>query len=87
MSIRYAFLITIFLLSNISAQNASSREWTIFRKGVAEYQKGNYDMARQSFSLMISKLSNSPLTTANKLMLAKTNYKSGDYELLSPKQN
>ncbi len=63
----------------LSAQNASSREWTIFRKGVAEYQKGNYELARQSFSLMISKLPNSALTTANYLMLAKTHYKMGEY--------
>lgn len=63
------------------AQNASTREWTIFRKGVDEYQKGNYEIARQSFSLMISKLPNSALTTANKLMLAKTNYKTGDYNI------
>jgi len=81
MIFRKFFLISIFLLSNIFAQNASSREWTIFRKGVAEYQKGNYETARQSFSLMISKLPNSALTTANKLMLAKTNYKSGDYDV------
>ena len=81
MILRKFFLISIFLLSNIFAQNASSREWTIFRKGLAEYQKGNYETARQSFSLMISKLPNSAITTANKLMLAKTNYKSGDYEI------
>lgn len=68
-------------ITSVFAQNASSREWAIFRNGVAEYQQGNYDVARQSFSLMISKLPNSPLLTANKLMLAKTNYKSGDYEV------
>ncbi|KAA3614899.1 MAG: outer membrane protein assembly factor BamD [Calditrichaeota bacterium] len=75
------FFLTIFLVSNLFAQNASTREWTIFQKGVSEYQKGNYDKARQSFSLMINKLPNSALTTANYLMLAKTNYKSGDFEV------
>ena len=74
------FIVILFLLfSVIHAQNASPREWTIFRKGISEYQKGNYDLARQSFSLMINKLSSSVLTTANKLMLAKTNYKTGNY--------
>jgi ABC-type branched-subunit amino acid transport system substrate-binding protein len=73
------FLI-LFLFSIIEAQNASTREWTIFQKGVTEYQKGNYEKARQSFSLMINKLPNSALTTANYLMLAKTNYKSQAYE-------
>ncbi len=80
MKIRILLLLLIFFLSNLSAQNASTREWTIFQKGVSEYQKGNYEKARQSFSLMINKLPNSSLTTANHLMLAKTNYKSGDYD-------
>ncbi|MCB0284221.1 MAG: penicillin-binding protein activator, partial [Calditrichaeota bacterium] len=72
-------ILLFFLLSAVYAQNASTREWTIFQKGIAEYQKGNYEMARQSFSLMLNKLPGSALTTANYLMLAKTNYKSGDY--------
>lgn len=76
---KIAFVL-LFLVSGLQAQLASTREWTIFRKGVSEYQKGNYELARQSFSLMINKLPGSSLTTANKLMLAKTNYKSGDYE-------
>jgi len=75
------FFLLIFLFSNLIAQNASTREWTIFQKGVAEYQKGNYEKALQSFSLMINKLPNSALTTANHLMLAKTNYKFGDYDV------
>ncbi len=80
MKSRISFLLIIFLVSNLMAQNASTREWTIFQKGVTEYQKGNYEKARQSFSLMINKLPNSALKTANHLMLAKTNYKSGDYD-------
>lgn len=69
------------LASTLFAQNASSREWTIFQKGISEYQKGNWENARQSFSLMLNKLPNSALTTANELMLAKTNYKSQDYNI------
>ena len=79
MKICKLFFLIIILFFNLMAQNASTREWTIFQKGVLEYQKGNYEKARQSFSLMIIKLPNSALTTVNHLMLAKTNYKSGDY--------
>lgn len=75
------FFLLFILCSSLFAQNASTREWTIFQKGIVEYQKGNYEKARQSFSLMISKLPNSALMTANHLMLAKTNYKSGDYNI------
>ncbi len=78
-SLTLLFLLVI-LIGGSSAQNASQREWKIFRKGVSEYQNGNYDLALQSFSLMLNKLPNSALTTANFLMLAKTNYKAGHYQ-------
>lgn len=72
--------IILFLSVNLQAQNASSREWTIFRTAVSQYQKANYEKALQGFSLMLNKLPNSALTTANMLMLAKTNYKMGNYQ-------
>ncbi len=78
-SLTVLFLLLV-LVAGAGAQNASQREWKIFRKGVSEYQNGNYDLALQSFSLMLNKLPNSALTTANFLMLAKTNYKAGNYE-------
>jgi ABC-type branched-subunit amino acid transport system substrate-binding protein len=81
MKIWKVFIILVLSSGFAAAQNASSREWTIFHKGLAEYNNGNYDMARQSFSLMISKLPNSQLSTINHLMLAKTNYKTADYQV------
>lgn len=75
-----SIILWVVLSSSLSAQNVSSREWGIFNKGLAEYNNGNFETARQSFSLMINKLPDSPLTTVNHLMLAKTNYKSADYQ-------
>ncbi len=80
MKVLLLIIFTLLLFTNLSAQNATSREWGVFNKGLTEYSNGNFEMARQSFSLMINKLPNSPLTTANTLMLAKSNYKSGDYQ-------
>ena len=80
MRILKTILLVLLCVQLSYSQNASSREWTIFQKGLSEYNNGNYDLARQSFSLMISKLPNSMLTTANYLMLAKTNYKTADYQ-------
>ena len=62
------------------AQKASEREWTIFRKGVDDYEAANYSGAEKNFSTMISKLPDNTLITANYLMLAKTQYKLGKYE-------
>lgn len=73
-------LIVLILVISLHAQNASSREWIVFRSAVSQYQKANYEKALQGFSLMLSKLPNSALTTANMLMLAKTNYKMGNYQ-------
>ena len=65
----------IFSIQFATAQTASQREWTIFDKGVLDYTQGNYEKAAENFQLVISKLPNSPLITANYLMLAKTLYK------------
>ena len=78
--IKFILLFILVFALNLPAQNASSREWTIFRSGISQYQKANYEKALQSFSLMLNKLPNSALTTANLLMLAKTNYKMGNYQ-------
>jgi len=75
--------IIIFLLISstlLFAQRASDREWVIFNKGVQEYKAGRYKKAAQDFELVISKIKESPLITAHNLMLAKSYYKSGDYE-------
>ncbi len=79
--IKFILLFILLFTLNLPAQNASSREWTIFRSGISQYQKANYEKALQSFSLMLNKLPNSALTTANLLMLAKTNYKMGNYQV------
>ena len=78
------FLSTVLLLSLMISlglsQTANPREKAIFQKGVRDYLQGNYDRAAKTFSLVISKLPNSPLLTANYLMLAKTQYKRGEYK-------
>jgi ABC-type branched-subunit amino acid transport system substrate-binding protein len=62
------------------AQKASEREWKIFQKGVEQYKSQNYEDAARNFSLVISRLPNNKLITANYLMLAKTQYKQGRYK-------
>ncbi|MBN2709529.1 MAG: penicillin-binding protein activator [Calditrichaceae bacterium] len=77
-----AFAVIIGLIFSIqftTAQTASQREWTIFEKGVSDYKQGHYEKAAENFQLVISKLPNSPLITANYLMLAKTLYKQKQY--------
>ena len=74
------FLLSFLMIQFIQAQKAPEREWTIFRKGVDDYQAGKYSEAEKNFSTMISKLPNTKLITANYLMLAKTQYKLGKYE-------
>jgi branched-chain amino acid transport system substrate-binding protein len=74
--ILYLFLV----IQSLQAQKTPEREWTIFRKGVDDYQNGKYNDAEKNFSTMISKLPNTRLITANYLMLAKTQYKLGKYE-------
>ncbi len=76
-----AFLLLLLIFSFSFAQNASPREWKIFRKGVSDYKAGEYETARQSFSLMLNKLPDNALATANWLMLAKCNYKLDDYDV------
>lgn len=77
--------LTVFIFLCISgsllfAQNTSEREWTIFQKGVQEYKAGRYKKAAHDFELVIAKIKDSSLITAHHLMLAKSYYKSGDYE-------
>ena len=73
-------LIVLCICESLIAQTATEREWTIFRKGIEDYQAGKYGDAERNFSTMISKLPNNKLLTANYLMLAKTQYKLGNYE-------
>ncbi|MBN1406377.1 MAG: penicillin-binding protein activator [Calditrichaceae bacterium] len=73
------FIFSLLIIQSIQAQKAPEREWTIFRKGVDDYQAGKYSDAEKNFSTMIAKLPNSKLITANYLMLAKTQYKLGKY--------
>lgn len=73
------FLFIFLVIQSLQAQKAPEREWTIFRKGVDDYQAGKYLDAEKNFSTMITKLPNTKLITANYLMLAKTQYKLGKY--------
>ncbi len=74
------FLFIILSSTLLYAQKATDREWVIFNKGVQEYKAGRYKKAAQDFELVLSKIKESPLLTAYTLMLAKSYYKSGDYE-------
>jgi len=73
-------LFFLFLIQPAIAQKAPPREWNIFRKGIDDYLSGEYDNAEKNFSLVISKLPDNNLLTANHLMLAKTRYKQGRYQ-------
>ncbi len=77
------FLLVVFVFTVLFgtgfAQKASNREWAIFQRGVEQYKSGEYDAAEKNFSLVISKLPDNQLLTANYLMLAKTQYKQDDY--------
>jgi ABC-type branched-subunit amino acid transport system substrate-binding protein len=63
----------------IMAQNLSDRERAIFEKNLSFYTQGDFKQAEQNFALVITKLPDSPLLTANYLMLIKSQYKRGDY--------
>jgi len=71
-------LVLLFFVSGYS-QDASKREWTIFQKGLTDYKAGNFRAAEEHFQLVIDKLPDSPLSTANHLMLAKSRYKLKNY--------
>ncbi|MGD9898328.1 MAG: penicillin-binding protein activator [Calditrichaceae bacterium] len=77
------FLLVVFVFTVLFgtgfAQKASNREWAIFQRGVEQYKSGEYEAAEKNFSLVISKLPDNQLLTANYLMLAKTQYKQEDY--------
>lgn len=72
------FLILLFCQTAF-AQKAPQREWAIFQKGRADYENGDYQKAKENFALVLKRLTNSPLLTANQLMLAKTHYKLNEY--------
>ena len=73
-------LLFFFFIQPLFAQKATPREWTIFRKGIEDYLSKDYESAEKNFSLVISKLPDNNLLTANYLMLAKTRYKKGHYQ-------
>ena len=75
-----AVVFSLLFTSLLWAQKASEREWKIFQKGVEQYKSQNYEDAARNFSLVISRLPNNKLITANYLMLAKTQYKQGLYK-------
>jgi ABC-type branched-subunit amino acid transport system substrate-binding protein/outer membrane protein assembly factor BamD (BamD/ComL family) len=61
------------------AQDYSEREKVIFEKNLLLYTQGDFEQAEQNFSLVITRLPNSPLLTTNYLMLIKSQYKAGNY--------
>jgi len=75
----FNFIILLSLVNVVPAQDYSDREKAIFEKNLLLYTQGDYEQAEQNFSLVITKLPDSPLLTTNYLMLIKSQYKAGDY--------
>jgi len=76
----FKYLILIFcIIGNLFAQDYSDREKAIFNNNLKLYTEGDYKQAEQNFSLVITKLPDSPLSTTNYLMLIKCRYKLNDY--------
>jgi len=74
-----SLILVLCFIGNIFAQNYSDREKSIFEKNLNLYTDGDYKQAEQNFSLVITKLPNSPLLTTNHLMVIKSRYKLGDF--------
>jgi ABC-type branched-subunit amino acid transport system substrate-binding protein len=77
-SLSYFFILASLVVQTF-AQQSLEREKFILEKNIQLYQQGNYNQAEQNFSLLVTKLPNSPLLTTNYLMLVKSKYKLGDY--------
>jgi ABC-type branched-subunit amino acid transport system substrate-binding protein/outer membrane protein assembly factor BamD (BamD/ComL family) len=75
----FFFFFLVSMVIQTSAQQSLEREKFILEKNVQLYQQGKYSQAEQNFSLLVSKLPDSPLLTTNYLMLVKSKYKLGDY--------
>ena len=75
----FYFFLLVSMVIQTSAQQSLEREKFILEKNVQLYQQGKYSQAEQNFSLLVSKLPESPLLTTNYLMLVKSKYKLGDY--------
>ncbi len=76
---KYVFLFFLLVSASLPAQDVTLREKALFEKGLSFYKAGNYKKAEQSFALVISRLPANTYLTANYLMLAKSQYKLGDY--------
>lgn len=74
------YIILFIVVQTSYGQNASKREWAIFQKGVHDYQSGMFAKAEKNFKLVIEKLPDTKLITANYLMLAKARYKQKNYK-------
>ena len=72
-------ILIINLSSIVFAQDNSDREKIIFENNLRLYEQGDYELARQNFELVVTKLPQSPLITTNYLMLIKSLYKLKNY--------
>ena len=80
MNLIFKCLILLFcIIGNLLAKDSSDREKAIFNNNLKLYTEGDYKQAEQNFSLVITKLPDSPLSTTNYLMLIKCRYKLNDY--------
>ncbi len=73
-------ILVLIIASQLIAQKATKREWTIFNKGLQDYKTGQFEQAARDFEIVLSKLPHNHLQTAHHLMLAKSLYKSGKYQ-------
>jgi ABC-type branched-subunit amino acid transport system substrate-binding protein len=75
------FIFSLLLSATfLFGQKASQREQDIFRRGLQDYQSGLFAKAAQNFQLVIQRLPNTQLLTANYLMLAKSQYQLQKYD-------
>ncbi len=79
LNIQIQTIVFILIFSALSAQNATQRELEILNKNIEFYQSGKYEKAEQNFSLIVSRLPESPYITTNNLMYIKSQYKNNKY--------
>jgi outer membrane protein assembly factor BamD (BamD/ComL family) len=61
------------------AQDTAERERSLLLKNIDLYKTGRFAKAEENFSLIVTRLPNSPLITVNHLMLIKSQYKRDQY--------
>jgi ABC-type branched-subunit amino acid transport system substrate-binding protein len=75
----FCILLLAIVYVPLTGQDTVQRERQILNRNIQFYKTGMYEKAEQNFSLMVSRLPESPFITTNYLMLAKSRYKNKNY--------